>query len=333
MRNFMINVAPKSEGGRIPAALAGQIMIDIQEMLSDIGEYLIRREMGIQNTLNPEILSKFTLFMVGDGGITIGTSTNEPIVGSITEDALDLMEDTMDAMGSGAGGYWMDDNYADPFFRNHIIYDIVALSEHINSYPDCVFTYGSPDNMKTFGYVDAPRLAAYMKEKGMNANSAALGLITATTSKSKGQIVGFECGANKVKLQFRDKDTENAARTLIGKGPAYVAGRLMYNEDGKVTEIRDVYNVTPAQTIRFRKLIASTADISVKEPVVANISFDGKWTLTNDMLGISITKDTWDDAVQGFNDFFVFLWTEYMIGDKELEGEDAEIRDVLKTLV
>ena len=154
MRNFMINVAPKTEGGRIPVALAGQIMMDIQEMLSDIGEYLIRSELGIQNSLRPEILSKFTLFMDGDGGISIGTSTNEHIVGSITEDALDLMEDTMDAMGSGAGGYWMEDNYIDPFFRNHIIYDIVALSEHINGFSDCVLTYGSPDNMKTFGQVD-----------------------------------------------------------------------------------------------------------------------------------------------------------------------------------
>ena len=333
MRNFMINVAPKTEGGRIPVALAGQIMMDIQEMLSDIGEYLIRSELGIQNSLRPEILSKFTLFMDGDGGISIGTSTNEHIVGSITEGALDLMEDTMDAMGSGAGGYWMEDNYIDPFFRNHIIYDIVALSEHINGFSDCVLTYGSPDNMKTFGQVDVARLASFMKEKGMSANSAALGLITTTVSKSKGQIIGFECGKNKVKLHFRDRSVENVARTLAGKGPVYVAGRLMYSEEGNLMEIRDVYNVTLAQTIRFRKLIAATSDISVKEPVVANISFDGRWTLSNDTLGISVTKDTWDDAVQEFNDFFMFLWTEYMMEDKELEGEDAEIRDALKALI
>ena len=331
MRNFIVNVVPKSENGRIPAALAGQIMIDIQEMLADIGEYLVRREMGIQNSLKQEILSKFTLYMDDAGGITIGTSPNGS--GTIVEDAIDLMEETMDAMGSGTGGYWMEDNYADPFFRNHVIYDIVALSEHVNGYPDCSFMYGSPDNLKTFGQVDVARLAAFMKDRGMVANGASLGLITATTSKSKGQLIGFECGSDRVKLSFRDRSVENDARALIGKGPVYIAGKLMYTDEGKLSEIRDVYNVTPAQTIRFRKLIAADSDIFVKEPVVANIAYDGSWTLRNDDLGISVTKDTWDETVQAFNDYFMFLWTEYMTDDRELVGEDAEIRDILKTYI
>ena len=330
MRNFIVNVVPKSENGRIPAALAGQIMIDIQEMLSDIGEYLVRRELGIQNSLGQRILSKFTLFIDDAGSISIGTSPNGSY-GTIVEDALDLMEATMDAMGSGTGGYWMEDNYADPFFRNHVIYDIVALSEHINGYPDCSFMYGSPDNLKTFGHVDVARLAAFMKDKGMAADGASLGLITATVSKSKGQLIGFECGTDKVKLTFRDRSIENDARALIGKGPVYVVGRLMYTDEGRLSEIRDVQNVIPAQTIRFRKLIAADADVFVNEPVVANIAYDGSWTLTNEDLGISVTKDTWDETVQAFNDFFMFLWTEYMVEDRELNGEEAEIRDILKT--
>ena len=107
----------------------------------------------------------------------------------------------------------------------------------------------------------------------------------------------------------------------------------MYTQEGNLSEIRDVYTVTPAQTIRFRKLIAVDSDISVKEPVVANISYDGSWTLRNDDLGISVTKGTWDEAVQAFNDYFMFLWTEYMVEEKELVGEDAEIRDVMKSFI
>ena len=329
MRNFIVNVVPKTEGERVPAALAGQIMIDVQQILSDIGEYIIRRELGIQKSLRPEILSRFILYM-DENGISIGTSTESLAVGSITEETIDLMEATMDAMGSGTGGYWMEDNFADPYFRNHIIYDVAALSEHINEYPDLSFMYGSPDNLKTFGKVDIARLDAFMKDRGMSINGAALGIITVSHSKSKGQILGFESGTDKVRLQFREKSVENVARTLIGKGAVYIVGRLMYSSDGDLLEIRDVSNVTQAHTMRFRKLISSDGDVSVKEPVVAEISYDGEWHLKNETLGISVSKPTWDEAVQTFNDYFVFLWTEYSYDDIELVGEDAEIREALK---
>lgn len=333
MRNFMVNVAPKADGGRIPAALAGQVMIDFQQILSDIGEYLIKRELNIQNTIRPEILSRFVLYMDGEGNIGVGTSMDEPVVGTLAEEALDLLEDTIDALVSGAGGYWMENNYTDPFYRNHIIFDIVALYLHISQYPDCVFMYGSPDNMKAMGDIDVARLDAFIKEKGMGINSASLGLIKSTFSKSKGQLLTFECGKDRVKLQFRDRATENAARSLADKGAVFVAGRLMFSQDGNLLEIRDAYNVTQAHTVRFRKLIAADSDVSIKEPLVANISYDGKWRLTNDELGISVSKETWDEAVQEFNDYFMFLWTEYMTSNRELEGEDAEIRDFLKTLL
>lgn len=330
MSNFVVNVVPKTENGRIPAALAGQIMIDIQQMLSDIGEYIVRREMGVQNSINPEILSRFVLYMDGDGGIAIGTSTDAPEIGSVTQDAIELMERTMDAMGSGTGGYWMEDTYADPFFRNNIIYDIVALSEHINGYPDCSFMYGTPENLKTFGRVDVARLDAFIKNKGWSADGATIGLITSTMSKSKGQILGFECGTDKVKLHFKDRSVENAARDLLGKGAVYVAGRLMYSREGNLLEIRDAYTVTPAQTIRFRRLVSPSADVTVNEPVVANVLYDGKWHIKHEELGVSVSKDTWDETVQEFNNYFMFLWSEYIDEDRELVGEDAEIRETLR---
>lgn len=332
MRSFTVNVVPGSEGGRIPVGLAGQIMIDIQQLLSDIGEYLIRRELGVQNLLHPEILSRFVLYIDGNGGMSIGSSTEQKCIGTITDDTIDLMERTLDAMGSGAGGYWMEDNYLDPFYRNHIIYDIVALSEHVNAYPDCMFQYGSLENMKTFGAVDIPRMAAFLKDRGMTAQGAALGIVTDTVSKSKGHIIGFTCGKDRVRLQFRDKASENAARSIAGNA-VYIAGKLMYSQEGDLMEIRDAHDLTPATEIRFRRLIAPDGDVSIKVPLSARVSYDGSsWTLSNEDLGLSVTKDNWDDTVQAFHDYFVFLWSEYMIGEKELKGEDAEIREYLRTL-
>lgn len=332
MRNFTVNVIPKSENGRIPLALASQVMLDIQQMLSDIGEYLIRREMAIQNTLRSETLSRFVLYMDNDGGVSFGTSTSDDGSSRLMDDTIDLMERTMDAMGSGTGGYWMEDNYADPFYRNHIIYDIVALSEHVNGYPDCTLSYGNPENLKTFGRADVERLGSFIKNKGMSVNGLVIGYISSTSSKSKGQIIGFTYGTNKVKLQFRERAVENTARGLVGKA-VYVSGKLMYSQDGDLLEIRDVNTVAKAEAIKFRRIIGTDSDAALKEPAPVSISYDGRWTLRNDDLGISVTKDTWDDAVQSFHEYFMFLCGEYLVEGKELSDEEIQIRDLLATMV
>ena len=58
----------------------------------------------------------------------------------------------------------------------------------------------------------------------------------------------------------------------------------------------------------------------------------GTWTLDCDALGISISKPSWDECVIAFHEYFVFLWETYEENDGELEGEEAEVRDFLRSL-
>ena len=94
-------------------------------------------------------------------------------------------------------------------------------------------------------------------------------------------------------------------------------------------------DTSPLTSIKFRRVISASGDVSLKVPVEANVEFrDGKWILTNKDLGIMASKNRWDDAVTDFHDYFIFLWTEYKDKDAAmLDDEEREVKDSLNALV
>lgn len=336
MRDFTVNVVPNEEGRKVPVFLAGQVMVDIQQILMDVGEYLTSRALRIQKSMNRGLISRFLLYMTPEGGISIDTEADLPEVGefgNIVDDALQLTESTMEAIGSGAGGYWMEDNYADPFYRRHIIYDLVALDEHLSAFPEYSLMFGPADNPKKFGHVDVQKMAAFVREKGQIGTGAVIGLLTASVSKSKGTRLNLMCGDDRVRLSFADRDSENAALALVDKGPVIIGGQTVIDENGTLQEIRQAGGVKAADSIQFNRLVASNGDVRLSNPIKVTIRYaPGSWTLRNEETGVSVTHPTWDKAVQAFHDQMVFLWTQYSDPEKPLEGEEAEIRDYLRTL-
>ena len=336
MRDFTVNVVPNEEGRKIPVFLAGQVMVDIQQILMDVGEYLTSRALRVQKTMKKGLISRFLLYMTPEGGISIDTSADLPEVGefgNIVDDAIQLTEGTMEAMGSGAGGYWMEDNYADPFYRRHIIYDLAALDQHLSAFPEYSLMFGPSDNPKKFGHVDMMRLAAFLDEKGDVGTGAVIGILNASVSKSKGTRLSLLCGDDRVKLSFADKASEDAALTLVDKGPVIIGGQTVVDGDGNLLEIRQAGGVKAADSIQFNRLVASNGDVKLSNPVKVTIRYSpGSWTLRNEETGISVTHPTWDESVQAFHDQMVFLWTQYSDPERELEGEEAEIRDYLRGL-
>lgn len=337
MEGFSVSVVPDDGEGRVPVGLAGQIMIDIQQLIGDIGEYLVAKELRIQNTLHPDLLNRFVLYLDGDGGMTFGASVTESKVqgmGNIVSDAIDLTDAVLTALGSGIGGYWMEDRFTDPIYRNTIIVDVLALYEHMVMSPGYSLMFGPADDMKRFGKVDADKLRAFIKDRGLTANGATLGVLVNVPSKAKGDLLYLQCGKDRARISFYDKASENRARGLVGS-PVLIGGKLAFSKNGELLEIRDGAGITPVSNIKFRRLISCDGDVTLKNPVQADVIYSsGIWTLRNDDLGISATKDTWDAAVQSFHDYFVFLWTQY--GGKDPSGEsgdEAEVSAYLNSLM
>ena len=334
MSGFTVNVVSEKDDKRVPVSLAGQIMVDVQDLFRHIGEYLISRELRFQEAVPPKYYDKFTIYMDRTGGIVLDASTHVPETagyGNVTEDALKLLEVTLDTLGSGTGGYWMDDNFKDAIYRNQIVIDVVALYQDINDKPGYALMYGSGTELKRFGKVNVEKLANFISDRGLSVNGVTIGVVESVGNRSGNTRFSLNTGSGSVKLTFADP---KAAEKLTD-GPSIVAGKVNYSEEGMITSVENVYETSPLTMIKFRRMISATGDVELKVPVEANVEFrDGKWILTNKDLGIMASKNRWDDAVTDFHDYFIFLWTEYKDKDAALlDDEEREVKDSLNALV
>ena len=334
MAGFTVNVISEKEDKRVPISVAGQIMVDVQDLFRHIGEYLISRELRLQEATPSKLSDKFTIYMDGTGGITLNASTTAPETsgyGDVVDDALKLLEITMDTLGSGTGAYWVEDNFKDAIYRNQVIIDIVALYQDINDKPGYALMYGSGAELKRFGKVDVDKMANFISDRGMSVNSVTIGVIERMGNKASDSRYTLNAGSENVRITFSDPKCTDG----LSDGPSIVAGRINYSDEGKIRSVENVYEISPLTNIKFRRMISSTGDVELKVPVDVKIGFkDGKWTLSNNDLGIMASNAKWDEAVTSFHDYFVFLWTEYKDkGTDGLSDEEIEVRDALNALV
>ena len=332
MTGFTVNVISEKEDKRVPVALAGQVMVDVQDLFRHIGEYLITREMRLQKTVPAKLSEKFTIYTDKSGSVVLEASTDIPETsgyGNVLEDTLTLLEATMDTMGSGTGGYWIEDNYKDVLYRNQIVLDLVGMYQDINDREGYALMYGSGTELKKFGTVNVDKLANFIANKGMSMDGVTIGVVEGMGNRAGDTRYVLNTGDSSVRITFADPKI--AAN--LGSGPVIVAGKVTYSEEGNIASVENVYDTSPLTTIKFCRVISASGDVSLKVPVEAEVAFrDGKWVLSNKDLGIDASNKSWDLAVMDFNDFFIFLWSEYK--DKDVEpGEEQEIKDALNALV
>lgn len=332
MSKFTVNIVPKGDDKRIPVKLAGQILVGMQEMLYNIGEYVISRELRAQGPVDRGLLSKFTLYIDPSGGMVMKAVSDRPDTsgyGNVVSDALELLESTMDALGSGTGGYWMEDHYSNPFYRTAVIYDILALDECITEGGEYSLVYGS-GRTKEFGRPDREKLLAFVREKGITAEGTAIGIMRPVPSKSKKNLVNLMQRGNSVKLRFGDATSDR-----VLPGPVEVHGILRFNEENVLTEVYRAEEAKPLETVSFCRMISANGDVELKAPVKASVSYqDDAWMLKNEDLGIVISKPDWDSAVQSFHDYFIFLWVHYtQNAGGDFGDEEKEVRETLMSLV
>lgn len=338
MHKLKFNIESESEDKRIPLALASKVMGDVQSLLYHAGGYLVSKEMRLQGYPDKRLLNKFTLYVGGSSAETVETSTSKPSTsgfGNIVDDAAELVVETLMSIGSGTGGYWADDKFTHPIYRNQIVADVITLHDHLSEYPGYYLTFGYNGEAQRLGEIDVDKLVEYVKKKGRTSAGATVGIIHVAQTKSRGSLVSLDTGYGKAKLAFFDAASRTAAEAMADKGAVIVAGTMTYSKDNVLTEITQAGGVTAFDNIKFRRMISSSGDVELKAPVEATVEYNGgAWILKNENLGIFSSKPDWDTAVQSFHDYFVFLWEQYSSKPEEdLDEEEAEIKEELLKLV
>ena len=324
MQQFNFQVVNSADADAdVPVLVAGQIMVDIQNLLADVGELMVRQELRTQNSLPEGIRERFTLRMKGTGGA--GPRTD----GALIEDALAMMCSELDRANLKSD-YEQPGNHIEAMGRSRIARDVLALADHLKGY---TLSYGTDEGMRRFRMNSRQALEKESVTDPSSIPSAIIGAVFRDPVRKNRWVVSN--GIDSVPASFSLEVSQEDREAFEAFGPLIVVGTVSLDENGRLTGIRDVTSCYQFPIVKFHRVIGAERDILLFNPVSACISHSrdkGTWTLVNEDLGISVTKPSWDAAVMAFHEYFLFLWETYAESDDDFEGEELEVRDYLRSM-
>ncbi|MDR3075449.1 MAG: hypothetical protein LBU30_05390 [Candidatus Methanoplasma sp.] len=316
---FDLSVVP-GDGGRVPIRVAGNVMVNVQKLISDIGRGMIAGTLSLQGDVPEGLLSRFTLYI--DGSVpSVSSSADlkfespDNMLGRALGDMLSLLEKA----GNGSVGDIIA-CYPDPRYRLPIIRDLISLSNDLDGLP---LRY-SADGMKR-GLFRPASVVPSLLDKG---SDSCFGDIRGILRTSDGDLF-LEMKDGNVPFEFEPGIRPGEDPDSLMDSPCTVGGRIRFSGTGDIERVTDVTKVDRLKELSFDRMISSDKDLALRTPLVVNIGYDSDrnhWTIGNRPLGISISKRFLDDAILEFHDQFVFMWEVYD-GNSGKDGRDDDLDD------
>lgn len=320
--NFKV-VSAEDPDAEVPIIVAGQIMVDIQNLLTDVGELMVRQELRTQMLLPDGVRDRFSLKMQGHGGAS-GSRRDS----SLLEDALFLLCAELDRANLSSTVPPETSNHIEASGRKKIASDVLALYKHLDGY---VLTYGVGDDMRKFRMNARKSLEKEAATDLSVMPSAIIGVIERDPEHPNRWLIS---NGKPMPVSFSDSLDRSDVASFPGMGPLIAVGNIVFGDDGEPSGIRNVTSCYMFPSVRFHRIITSERDLLLLNPVEACPGYNsdkGLWTLSNDDLGIDVSKPTWDSAVAAFHEYLMFLWETYVESDEPFEGEEKEIGDLLRS--
>jgi len=310
-----------------PIAVAGNVMVDVQKLLTDIGCMDIRMEMRLQNSISEDLREKYKLKTGGaDGTLESGPSKGNE---AALESAMSTLFATFGFLGKGAIGTWMEDTFPDEDSRRAVAQDLIDLTRHLEGYR---LVYSSRAYEKTFVGVDIAKMSEYTEDR--NEISAALGIISRDPVRRNHWNISSD--GRLIPITF-DRNIEQSDIPLFASaGPLIVIGYVTRTPAGDIVSVDRVSGCYEFPEVKFHRMISANGDRNLLNPITAAPGYnpDQKlWTLDCEILGIHMSKPSWDECVKSFHDYAVFLFDTYAGDDGDFEGEEQDIREYLLSLL
>lgn len=328
MQPFNFKVMPSgSEGGPVPVTVAGQTMMDVQKLLSDVGAVMIRQEMRLQGDIPEPMMKRFDLSMDLSAGRDVGAVTEGE--DTLMLDALNRLMRELDI----ANMHQSDPepgNQRDALARRAIASDLLALAEHLEGYD---LFYGK-EQLRKFRFTRRDALRKVAEDTSLTFPGAVIGVICQSPVRRDRWVLSN--GAGEAPVTFSDGMATEDIKLFSESGPLIVSGTVVTDGSGNLVEMRNASSCHEFPSVWFHRIITPSRDIVLLNPAVAVPGYNrhkNKWTLDCDDLGISVSKESWDEAVLAFHEYFAFLWETYAESDDEFEGEEEEIRQLLLSMV
>lgn len=324
MDTLRFDVTPvKGEG--LSESQSEEVIKHVQKLLEHIGMFIVTAEMGFQNNSPEAFRYKFNLS---------SEPTERKGDSSVLETALVWLENTLDVASTDMIERWLSGTYTDPRYRIAIAGELAALCNVLGNNR---LSYGRGKSLKEFRCVNADRLRKESETGKKNFTSTLAGVVERTKDAQGRRMYSLNTGSESYKIDLWKEFNKNDAEYFLDKGPCLISGTSVFDSDGKIVNIRNFCSVSEFPGIEFSRIITPDRDIKLLNSLTADIKFDRsarKWTLGNEILGMSVSGKEWNKVVTDFHDYFVFLWETYVEGSKEdLSEEELEIREYLLSMV
>jgi len=310
-----------------PIAVAGNVMVDVQKLLTDIGCMDIRIEMRFQNRIPEDLKEKYKLRTGG----TVSSLESAPSKGNeaALESAINTLFATLGFLGKGAMGTWMEDTFQDEDSRRAIAQDLIDLTRHLEGYK---LVYKARAYEKIFDGVDIEKMSVYTTDR--DEISAAVGIISRDPVKMNHWNISSD--SRLIPITFNKDIAPSSIPMFASAGPVIVVGSVTRDAQGDIVSVEGVSGCYRFPEIRFLRVISANGDRNLLNPIIARPGYDSEkkaWTLDCDELGASVSKPSWDECVKSFHDYAVFLFDTYAGDNGDFEGEELEIREYLLSLL
>lgn len=325
--NFKV-VRSDDKDSQVPVSVAGQTMVDVQQLLTDIGALMIRRELRLQNDMPDDLMHRFCLSMDLSKGRDVGAVTEGE--DTLMLDALNQLFRELD-LANMPEARDAPSNHLEALSRRKVSKDLLALSEHLEGYD---LFYGSGPDLRKFRLNRRDKIEGEAEDRSRSFPGALIGIISQDPVKKHRWVISN--GGSEVPISFAGNIAPSDVPLFAKSGPLIASGMVMVDDDGRVSELKSVIGCYSFPNVKFHRVISAERDIPLLNPLEATPGYDqhkGLWTLSNDDLGISVSKPSWDACVMSFHEYFVFLWETYAESDDEFEGEEQEIRELLLSMI
>ena len=223
----------------------------------------------------------------------------------------------------------MTDFFEDDESRAIIAEDLIQLNDHLDGY---VLEYGNANRTERFTGLDREKILEYTDTS--EKLSAAIGIVVRhEVKKNHWNLFNDDI---LVPISFDKNIAVSDIPTFAKAGPVIVVGRVNRNPEGHIISVEKINGCYTVPQLKFHTIVTENSDRNLLNPVIATTGYDAEtdeWILRNDLLGINIKKNSWDEAVVAFHEYMAFLFDTYAGEDGEFEGEEQEIREYLLSLL
>lgn len=337
-RTIEIKIATKKERGkgRVSFQLLSNVFSSMQNIFNELGDYFAGekfRESGPSKSSITEFLElelvdahHSELTLVAELPLYQMTLTTDKPLSTVVLDNFDRIIDKIennDDIGKEVGNIIQDEK--------HKVKILKSVSEF---WPEKEYDFSIKVGdypYRALNYKRKAVLSKYLEGEKKEGDEELIGPLVSLTIV---EPLTFYIGKKpRIRCVF-SSEIEELSKKYIGK-IVKIIGRPSILHKGGEKVFENVYHIKPIDEWEFKEFYCEDYGLKLIEPLIAKVDFIDKMVvMENEEYNILCISNSWEECIEQFNEFFVFLWKEFaLVPDHELTKDALKLKYKLREFV